>query len=173
MKNDGAQGARDGITPLDAFVAFASRRRLLSATDLRVVTCALSDATGLATLSIVTRGNSGLSSLRPWADVRYDASITCPCERADALVMTGAVPAPSVVKLDVEGCEADVLRGFGGLLSAPALSAIVFEAPGDFSASPERHAVSAILEQAGFRVKPLPPRAGEKTVATNFLAVRR
>jgi FkbM family methyltransferase len=145
----------------------------LNATDLQIVTCALSDTTGLATLSIVTRGNSGLSSLRPWADVSYDARIMCPRDRAEALVLNDACPAPNVVKLDVEGYEAEVLRGFGDLLSAPTLNAIVFEAPGDFSASPERHPVSKMLEHAGFRVKPLSPaHSAEKTVATNFLAFR-
>lgn len=101
----------------------------LNAADVAVVTSALADSNGIARLSIVTRGNSGLSSLRPWPDVRYETAIMCPCARAADLVMTGALPMPNVVKLDVEGFEAEVLQGFGELLSMRELHGLVLEAP--------------------------------------------
>ncbi|GAN77037.1 FkbM family methyltransferase [Acidisphaera rubrifaciens] len=42
--------------------------------------------------------------------------VTVDCTRYDLLHAAGAVPAPDVVKLDVEGFEYEVLLGFGGLL---------------------------------------------------------
>lgn len=39
------------------------------------------------------------------------ASITCPRARIDGLVESGALPPPSVLKVDVEGAELDVFRG--------------------------------------------------------------
>ena len=41
---------------------------------------------------------------------------TVECERYDALHRDGSVPAPDVIKIDVEGHEYDVLLGFGALL---------------------------------------------------------
>jgi FkbM family methyltransferase len=146
----------------------------LNAAPVRIVTTALSDTTGVAELSIVTRGNSGLSSLRPWPDVRYENTIVCPCVRADELVASGSVPAPTVVKLDVEGFEPDVLRGFGPLLQSPALAALVFEAPGASAQHPADYPIFGLLTDSGFRVDPLPPsHRSEKSVPTNFLATRR
>jgi len=147
----------------------------LNGADLRIVTCALAETNGLAQLSVVTRGNSGLSSLRPWPDVTYEATITCPCARADALIGTanGALPRPTVIKLDVEGFEAEVLRGFGVMLADPTLRAVVFEASGDEALRPERSPVGALLAEAGMAIQRLPPaHASEKSVATNFLATR-
>jgi FkbM family methyltransferase len=145
----------------------------LNAAAVRVVTTALSDTSGVAELSIVTRGNSGLTSLQPWPDVRYENTITCPCTRADDLVASGALPAPTVVKLDVEGFEAEVVRGFGDLLSSSVLSAVIFEAPGASATCPDDYPVFDLLTAAGFRIEPLAPaHVAEKAVATNFLATR-
>lgn len=47
--------------------------------------------------------------------------------RADHAVLNGEVPAPTVVKIDVEGYELDVLRGFGTLLEFRALRAVFVE----------------------------------------------
>ncbi len=48
----------------------------------------------------------------------YDpvSTATVTCDRYDALHRAGRVPAPDVVKLDVEGYEYEVLEGFGDLL---------------------------------------------------------
>jgi FkbM family methyltransferase len=145
----------------------------LNDADLQVVTAALAERDGIARLSVMTRGNSGLSSLRPWPDVEYEGAIMCPCVRADALVAQGALPPPTVVKLDVEGFEAEVLRGFGSLLAGNELRSVVFEAPGDATNQPQRYPVFALLSDAGFSISPLAPaHSSEKSVATNFVATK-
>ena len=146
----------------------------LNGVDVQVVTAALADTDGVARLSIVTRGNNGLSSLRPWPDVDYDGTILCPCVRAEPLVAHRVLPTPTVVKLDVEGFEAEVLRGFGSLLSGDALRSVVFEAPGNAATEPQHYPVFGLLTEAGFTISPLAPAPStEKSVATNFIATKR
>ena len=174
-----AQRSRPGATVVAFEPSPHTAARLIANAELngaavRVVTTALSDTNGVSELSIVTRGNSGLTSLRPWPDVRYEHTIMCPCTRADSLVVSGTLPTPNVVKLDVEGLEVEVLRGFGAVLASPALTALVFEAPGAAVEAPHQYPVFGLLAQAGFRTEPLPPaHATERSVATNFLATRR
>jgi FkbM family methyltransferase len=146
----------------------------LNRVDVQVVTAALADTDGIARLSIVTTGNNGFSSLRPWPDVEYDRIILCPCVRAEALVAQGALRSPTVVKLDVEGLEAEVLSGFGSLLSGDALRSVVFEAPGDAATQPQHYPAFTLLSEAGFTITALAPaHAAEKSVATNFIATKR
>ena len=145
----------------------------LNRADVRIVTSALADHSGVAELSLATRGNTGLTSLRPWPDVTYETTIVCSCIRADDLVHSGTVPAPSVVKLDVEGFELEVLSGFGNLLAAPELRTIVFEASGAPADRPNDNPVFHMLSTAGFDIDPLDPaHPAEKAVATNFVARR-
>jgi len=174
-----AQRLRQGATVVAFEPSPHTAARLIANAELngaavRVVTTALSDTNGVSELSIVTRGNSGLTSLRPWPDVRYEHTIMCACTRADSLVVSGTLPTPNVVKLDVEGFEVEVLRGFGEVLASPALTALVFEAPGGAAEASHQLPVFGLLAQAGFRTEPLPPaHATETSVATNFLATRR
>jgi FkbM family methyltransferase len=174
-----AQRLRPGATVLAFEPSPHTAARLIANAELngapvRVVTTALSDTNGVSELSIVTRGNSGLTSLRPWPDVHYEHTIMCPCTRADSLVMAGALPTPNVVKLDVEGFEVEVLQGFGEVLTSPTLAALVFEAPGAAVAASHQYPVFGLLAEAGFKTEPLPPaHATEQPVATNFLATRR
>ena len=85
--------------------------------------------------------------------------------RGDDLIAAGVVPTPHVVKLDVEGHEASVLRGMGDALRHPACLRIVFEdAPDDQSE------VKLLLRAAGFQVTPLERRQCEAHALLNFVA---
>lgn len=119
--------------------------------DVRLV--ALADQTGYRPLSVIDRGNTGLTSLRPWDDITYDSTITVWCDTGDGLAAAGT-PSPDVVKIDVEGFESEVLDGMSRLLDS--LSAIVVEA---------RPEVAARLDAIGYSVSRLDD-------SNNYLAVR-
>lgn len=53
-------------------------------------------------------------SVAPCFDVRAIEDVEC--VRYDELVKNGVVPAPDIIKIDVQGTEFEVLRGFGELL---------------------------------------------------------
>jgi FkbM family methyltransferase len=53
--------------------------------------------------------------------------IEVPVARADAVVAQQSVPLPNVVKIDVEGYELEVIKGFGRLLAEPGLRALFME----------------------------------------------
>lgn len=90
-----------------------------------VVEAALSNVVGRQNL-VVTK-NPNCISLRSPNDaflsnygirVHFEVKETLPvqCTRYDTLYRTGLVPAPDAIKLDVQGCEYEVLLGFGALL---------------------------------------------------------
>lgn len=137
--------------------------------DVTALCIALGDSDGYLPMSIMIRGNTGLSSLQPWKNVDYDASFCCRTERAQALVHAGIVESPSVIKIDVEGFETQVLKGFGSMLNAKSLRAIVFES------GPEKLAeIETLLAGFGFTVSPLHSveHKNSSEPATNFLATK-
>ena len=69
---------------------------------------ALGDQAGAATLFTEVAG-TGSASLNPSPALSRDISVLV--ETGDALVKTAGVPAPDIVKIDVEGFEPNVLRG--------------------------------------------------------------
>jgi FkbM family methyltransferase len=94
---------------------------------VRVETIALSDKDGSDRLfytPIVDDGTSSGAALEVALTVEnaqaYRAldSIVVETSRADSLVGSGRVPAPSLIKIDVEGGEVGVLRGCDRLLAA-------------------------------------------------------
>ena len=123
---------------------------------------ALSNESGYRELGVTIGANSGMTSLVPgWTD-SPQLTMPCRCERADALIADGVVPAPNVIKLDVEGHEIAALEGFGDVLNAPLLRAVIFE--GDRA--------SHLLELAGFRVSAIAKHRGDDNDTPNFLATR-
>jgi FkbM family methyltransferase len=110
---------------------------------------ALSDAAGEGTLvSPSFDANSGLASLNSdQAPAPADADAdTMPVSLARLDEIPGADQV-RVLKADVEGHEADVLRGASRLLESGTIRDIIFEDDGDYPS-----ATTAILEDAGYEL---------------------
>jgi FkbM family methyltransferase len=91
--------------------------------DVQVVEWALSDATEEATLfSDGLGGNS--PSLRSAGERGMAVSVTT--GTLDSAVLSGKLPYPTVLKLDVEGAEVAALRGMRRLLASPRAPRVVF-----------------------------------------------
>jgi len=71
--------------------------------NVRIFPCALADFDGEA--SFEPGPNPSMGRIAPSGPLRG------PCARADTLLARGEVEAPDVIKIDVEGAEAEVLRG--------------------------------------------------------------
>ena len=89
----------------------------------------------------------------------------------DELVESKAIPAPNVVKIDVEGFEKQVLQGASRTLARPGVRAIVFETKpnGQAIADPE---LVALLDSHRFSVRLVPRMSGVTEEFENFLAYR-
>jgi FkbM family methyltransferase len=139
------------------------------------ITCwpvALGDRDGTATLHINASGNPGMTTLTPWAEAAYDSQVEVRLARADTLVAGGEAPAPTLIKLDVEGGEAAVLAGMGRLLADPGLRAVVFETRADLLDDPARCPAARLLQTAGFTFAPLQRKEASGHNLGNFLATR-
>ena len=137
--------------------------------DIQTFAMALGAEPGYANLAVSLAGNCGLSSLEPWSGVVYEGNVKCRVERADDLVKCGAAPPPSVMKIDVEGFEPQVLSGAAGLLSGSGLRAVVLESDGLHLES-----ISRMLNGAGFIIHPLTQANRRESVHStpNYLAKR-
>lgn len=87
----------------------------LNGADVSLFECALADSTGEAPLSIVLDkvGSAGHSLV---TDDEFD-TITVSKTRGDDLIADEDLPAPTVLKIDVEGAEFQVLQGLASTLS--------------------------------------------------------
>ncbi len=159
--------------PNPDLAAAISRHAALNGVDIIISPLALSAETGPQPFHVMASGNPGMSTLRPWSQAVYDAVVTIDCARGDELVASGRLPAPTVIKLDVEGGEADVLEGLGIVLANPRLKAIVFEAEAGLERQDSAHPVARRLASAGFQLGPLSRREATSHALENYLAVRR
>jgi FkbM family methyltransferase len=74
------------------------------------VECALSDKLGMLTMTIPDR-DSSCGTLEPAKTKRTGKQVAVTCKKGDDLLATGQAAPPDIVKIDVEGHEAAVLRG--------------------------------------------------------------
>jgi hypothetical protein len=86
----------------------------------------------------------------------------------DALIASGQVPAPTLIKLDVEGHEAAVLRGLSAALADPRCKLVVFE-----DHVTEDSEVKRFLRTHGFIMEPLVRRERSAHALANFSASRK
>ncbi len=150
------------------FIAFRLMMNAeLNGLDVRLLPIALAEQSGYQRLSIKIAGNSGLSSLNPWPDVKYDSDISCRVEAGDCLIENGTAPGPTVIKLDIEGGEFLALRGLIRWLDSKDLRAIIFE-----SAPNHLAPISELLAGKGFNITSLAATDPRTVVPTNFVAIR-
>jgi FkbM family methyltransferase len=136
-------------------------------TNVLVIDRALGSEPGRADLHVGPDHNLGMSSLMA---ERPDAPrVSVEVESADELVRSGGVPAPTVIKIDVEGAEHLVLEGAREVLAAGHVRAVVFEGRAEADGTPSNPRVARSL--AGFHLAEL----GVSTTTaddglTNFIA---
>ncbi len=162
------------LVPAATVVAFepnpSEHTRLLchrawNAPHLITSSLALSDTTGLLPLHLGPAGNSGMTTLAPWSQASYSGTVLVAAATGDSLIAAGSLPAPNLLKLDVEGHEPAVLRGLATALAHSRCELVVFEdSPSDDS--PSKH----ILRSAGFTLRPLVRHEQSAHALANFAA---
>lgn len=142
--------------------------------SIEVTTCAtaLSARTETARLHMPRGGRSGRASLLPLPDVADTETVSVDCARADELIRSGHMAAPTVIKLDVEGAEPEVLDGFGDYLREPRLRAVAFEGNPNSAEAETRDPVGSRLCRAGFRLRRLERQEPTHHLLENYLAYR-
>jgi FkbM family methyltransferase len=128
-----------------------------------VLCIGLGEKAGIDDMHIVCSGNPGMSTFHPWEKARYDLVLKCPIASGDELIGAGVVPAPDVIKLDIEGGEAAAVKGLVKTLAAGKAS-VVFEGGSEISNS---------FTAIGYS-PPLPLTRNEQTrhALNNYLAAR-
>ena len=141
------------------------RHRAWNAPHLITSSLALSDTAGLLPLHLGPVGNSGMTTLAPWSQASYSGTVLVAAASGDSLIAAGSVPAPTLIKLDVEGHEPAVLRGLATALAHARCELVVFEdTPSDDS--PSKH----LLRTAGFTLTPLVRHEQSAHALANFAA---
>lgn len=141
-------------SPKGTVFAFEPSPRVARSLEAVQTTCVgvelaiVRSAAGSETGSGVLRGadlthHSGLGTLRPSEGHNDDVVVTV-CRPDDVLLAAG-IEHCRFVKIDVEGLEADVLRGLGGFLVNQRIDALLVEVSPAFRASaPLREALEAL-----------------------------
>jgi FkbM family methyltransferase len=100
----GPQGKVFAFEPLPHSVDLLRRHVEMNGhRNVRIFPCALADFDGEASFDPGPNPSMGR--------IAASGSLRVPCARADTLLAIGEVEAPDVIKIDVEGAEAAVLRG--------------------------------------------------------------
>ncbi len=121
---------------------------------IKVFECALSDATGEAELTVTLEkiGSAGHTLLT--CDDEADDTVPVTRERGDDFIAAEDVPAPTVLKIDVEGTEYEVLKGLDSSLARSQCRLVYCETHPDRLSSRGRGVVDVAetLEGYGFSI---------------------
>ena len=86
---------------------------------VNMIAVALGSEDGTALLKVMPDASMGkLSNSSFQSEVTALSEISVPVRKIDSLLQTREIPPPDVIKIDVEGAEADVLTGAGEMLLA-------------------------------------------------------
>lgn len=116
-----------------SYSELCSNLELNSVTNVTALCLAAGDRDGEELLYESPRGNTGASSIRPLLDApaveddRLRAATSVEMRRADAVVPASDLSRVSLVKIDVEGYEVEVLRGLEAIFEAGGRPAIIVE----------------------------------------------
>jgi FkbM family methyltransferase len=131
-------------------------------TNLDVFDVALSDTNGRADFLLKPIAGSGMGSLMAGYDVHIPAGnrhhIEVEVSRAEQVIARNNLPAPTVLKIDVEGAEYKVLDGFGEFIAQPACRFVLIEVHRGLS---DEDAIDKLLTARGFEVVRGEPRGAE------------
>jgi FkbM family methyltransferase len=146
----------------------------LNGVEIQVVSVGLWNQSGFKLLHCVNECNPGMTTFFPGSGTNGCCCLSVPVETGDALVRMGVVPPPTVMKIDVEGAEAEVLQGMENVLSSPLLRAVVLEAQSDSlddgkDLPPEMQLLAASGLTA---IEPLQRREHTAHNLSNFIAKR-
>lgn len=129
----------------------------------KIFSLALSDREAVLPLLVKLTGNLGQSGFSVNSRTSYDDTVHVAAVTGDSLVANGLAKPPTILKLDVEGHELNVLKGLSSQISSGNIRAIIYENCEIFSKAED---LQYFLEKRGFSLK----RLG--TNSDNWLAIR-
>jgi FkbM family methyltransferase len=143
----------------------------LNKLDIKMCSFALFENAGCMTLHLM-EGNSGMTTLTPWYEIKFDSSVECLTITGDKL-LTENFKIPNVIKLDTEGSELFILKGCINILSSPELKLILIEANNDLSQNSGSDEIAVFLRKYGFnQIKLLPRNENTSHGLSNFAISR-
>jgi FkbM family methyltransferase len=153
----------------DTFEVLQSNAALNPHLPLVVFNMALSDAIGTHRLSNGTgenRGQRTLAHLQPG-----EAGTAIRCNTIDGMVASSQAEAPQLVKIDVEGWEAQVLKGGETLFRERPPRAVAFESSYEVRTNGGlRSPLEEFFRRHGYSVHHIPRPEGSIDLYENFLA---
>lgn len=158
--------------PVPELIACVRANGALNGAEVMAFAIALSAATGEAVLHVPPGASSGRASLHPVHGVPDTLVVPVSCVRAEELIRAGRVPAPTVMKIDVEGAEPEALDGLGDYLREPQLRAIAFEGSPNLEATGMKDPVGSRILRAGFSMRRLERQEPTHHLLENYLAYR-
>lgn len=144
----------------------------LNQVEVELHSYALARETGVLAFFANASGNPGSSTLHPVEGCAYQHTFRVATTTPRAIIESNAAPTPTVLLVDAEGAESEILAGFGPLLADPSLRRVVFEAPNDFLTTHDPAELHALLTRAGFNLSMLARRENTAHSLSNFLGIR-